>query len=105
MHEPERWGLVHFAPKSGAEKIYETAYPDDAALVLWMYHHYRATLASSRNSNKPKIKFPIRESYHESDFVLEQIETPVGTILKSKSPKTAKIYYINQEGKLTSSEY
>ena len=26
---------------------------------------------------------------YESDFVLEQIETPVGTILKSKSPKTA----------------
>lgn len=105
MHEPERWRFVHFAPKSGAKKIHETAYPDDAALVLWMYHHYRATLASSRNSNKSKIKFPIRESHLGSSFVLEQIITPVGTILKSKSLKTGTTYYIDQEWKLTSSEY
>ena len=105
MHEPERWRFVHFAPKSGAKKIHETAYPDDAALVLWMYHHYRATLASSRNSNKSKIKFPIRESHLGSSFVLEQIITPVGTILKLKSLKTGTAYYIDQEEKLTSSEY
>ncbi|MDA9361289.1 carbohydrate-binding family 9-like protein [Flavobacteriaceae bacterium] len=105
MHEPEKWGFVHFAPKSETEQVREIDYPDDAALVLWMYSHYRVKLASSKNSNKSKIKFPIRESHKGSNFVLEQIVTPVGTILKSKSPKTSSVYYINQEGKLSSKKY
>ena len=105
MHEPERWGFVHFNKKSANKNIPQFEYPEDAQLVLWMYEHYRKVLRSSGDKTDLKVKFPIKESHKGNDLILEQIINPKGYLLKTKSQKTGITYFINQEGKLIVGEF
>ena len=100
MHEPERWGFVHFNKKPANKNIPQFEYPEDAQLVLWMYEHYRKVLRSSVDKTDLKVKFPIKESHKGNDLIMKQIMNPKGYLLKTKSQKTGITYFINQEGKL-----
>ena len=101
MHEPEKWGFIHFAKKVSETYQSKFKYPDDSSLILWMYSQYRNQLDLSNDNMKSKSIFPIKGSIESQVVVLEKIKYLNGYFLKTKSPKTNIVYYINEEGKLT----
>ena len=101
MHEPEKWGFIHFAKKNSGKYQSEFQYPEDSSLVLWMYSYYRNQLNLTNESIKNKPMFPVKGSIDSQVVNLEKIKYPNGYFLTAKSPKTNIVYYINDEGKLT----
>ena len=100
MHEPEKWGFIHFAKKVSGKYQPKFQYPDDSSLILWMYSQYRNQLNLANDSSKSKPIFPVKGSIESQVVILEKIKHPNGYLLKAKSPKTNIVYYINEEGKL-----
>ena len=102
MHQPEKWGFVHFAKKIAEKDQPKFQYPDDNSLILWMYSQYRSQLDLINDSSKSKSIFPIKGSIESQTVTLEKIKYPNGYFLMAKSPKTNIVYYINEQGKLIS---
>ena len=102
MHQPEKWGFVHFAKKIAEKDQPKFQYPDDSSLILWMYSQYRSQLGLINDSSKSKSIFPIKGSIESQTVTLEKIKYPNGYFLMAKSPKTNIVYYINEQGKLIS---
>ena len=98
MHEPEKWGFIHFAKKVSRTNQPKFQYPDDSSLILWMYSQYRNQL----NLRNNKSIFPVKGSISSKIVILEKIKYTNGYFLKAKSPKTNIVYYINEQGKLSS---
>ena len=100
MHEPEKWGFIHFAKKVSGKYQPKFQYPDDSSLIFWMYSQYRNQLNLANDPSKSKPIFPVKGSIESQVVILEKIKHPNGYLLKAKSPKTNIVYYINEEGKL-----
>ena len=94
MHLPEHWGYVYFSDKKGKQ----IDYPEEAALVQWMYAQYREKAASEKKGQMLEKK-PVALWKGEKIFLEKRVlEDTVYYV--SDNPHNQKTYRIRSDGKL-----
>jgi len=94
MHVPERWGYVFFTDGS----LNDIPYPSDAALLQWMYSHYREFLSKTKKGQPSENAFTAR--FNGKGVRMEKIHTEGGIYWKTLNPLNNKTYLIRDDGKL-----
>lgn len=95
MHEPERWGYVHFA----SDPVPEFKLPPDEPIKLELYRIYREIKKSVDSQIKTSPK-PILVAGKELPVKLENHQT--GWNLIVKSPYTYELLIIKEDGEFVS---
>ena len=103
MHEPEKWGFLQFTELDNSDDVSFIQDKDleikQLAFALFRKTRYgdlKYLLDSPQGSTRKIIA-----NYSETDVVEATFfKTNFGFEYELKSPKTEKVYYINQEGKL-----
>ncbi|MET2985090.1 carbohydrate-binding family 9-like protein [Aureibaculum conchae] len=103
MHEPEKWGYVHFSTKSPGEKA-EFSIPDDEQIKWKLFELYR----KQREYHKKNEKY--LESLDEIGFSSFTVKDKnikltlenhtIGYNISTKSPFTGKTIIIKEDGKI-----
>jgi len=93
MHQPEHWGYVYFADESTDT----VALPEDAALLQWMYTHYRSELQKIKDGTPTTPRYESR--FRGYTVYFQHFAEGENSYWLTESPITKTTYKIQYDGK------